>query len=748
MVGACVDITEHRQTEARARVGRDLALKLLDTVDLEITAQLCLEAAINISGFDSGVVYILDEKSGDFKAVYHCGISAYLEERYSVLKADSKSSRLLRKGLPFYVKAEEFTPPFDELLKPERFTFHATIPVLHQDRVIASLGVYSHTQDNLPDVVRDSLETIAADIGIFIDRIKSRQALQASEEKYRLVVENAREGIIVAQDGKIKFANRTTPEQLGYTPEELSSISFIDLVHPDDRRMVIERHLRRLKGEVFEDVCAFRVVRRDGRVAWVELQAVLIEWEGKDATLNFLTDITVRRQAEEKLNQRAALLDAAYDSIIAYDPEGKIIYANETACSLRGYTKEEMLAMNMRQLVPQEELPRLDERQKQLAEQGELSCEGVQVKKNGSVFLVDTHLRLVELAGHKLTIAAHRDITARKQMEKFLIANEARYRSLFEHNPVAVYSVDRQGRFTSANAAAMRLTGYSEEEALTLSMADVVAADYIDTMRAHFQDSLRGEPQSYESAINAKDGQRIDIYITSTPIVIDGGIVGTYGIAEDISGRKKAALDLKAALEHVEAALESTLNAIATMSELRDPYTAGHQKRVTQLALAIAGDLGLPADRVETLRVAGLLHDVGKVYVPAEILSKPGKLSELEFGLAKAHAEAGYDVVRTIVFPGPIAQIVRQHHERLDGSGYPQGLSGDQIMQEAKILAVADVVEAMMSHRPYRPALGMDIALEEISRNRGLLYDEQVTDACICLLREKGFKFQADSPFI
>jgi putative nucleotidyltransferase with HDIG domain len=162
---------------------------------------------------------------------------------------------------------------------------------------------------------------------------------------------------------------------------------------------------------------------------------------------------------------------------------------------------------------------------------------------------------------------------------------------------------------------------------------------------------------------------------------------------------------------------------------------------VSQLAVAIATEIGLEPNRVQDLAVAGLLHDVGKVHVPSEILSKPGKLTILELGLAKAHAEASYNIVRSIKFSGPIAHIVWQHHERIDGSGYPQGLVGDQIMLEAKILGVADVVEAMVSHRPYRPALGLDKALDEIVRNRSILYDAQAVDACLLLFNVKGFKF-------
>ena len=187
---------------------------------------------------------------------------------------------------------------------------------------------------------------------------------------------------------------------------------------------------------------------------------------------------------------------------------------------------------------------------------------------------------------------------------------------------------------------------------------------------------------------------------------------------------------------------EGIIHALSLTVESRDPYTARHQRRVTKLACAIAKEMSLPEWRIEAIRIAGLLHDVGKIAVPAEILSKPGKLSQYEFSIIKTHPEVGYEILKEIEFDWPVTQVILQHHERLDGSGYPAGLSGKDIILEARVLGVADVVEAMSSHRPYRPALGSDIALEEISKERDILYDPEVVDACLKLFTEKGFKFE------
>ena len=205
---------------------------------------------------------------------------------------------------------------------------------------------------------------------------------------------------------------------------------------------------------------------------------------------------------------------------------------------------------------------------------------------------------------------------------------------------------------------------------------------------------------------------------------------------------ERAQEELQQSFVKLQRTLEGTVNVLVSTVEMRDPYTAGHQRRVTQLACAIAKEMGLPEEQIEGLRMAGLIHDLGKITIPAEILSKPGQLSDIEWGLIKAHSQAGYDVLKTVDFPWPVAEIVLEHHKRLDGSGYPQELSGAGILMKARIMAVADVVEAMASHRPYRPARGLDKALEEISQNRGVLYDPEVVDVCLKLFTENGFKFE------
>lgn len=247
-----------------------------------------------------------------------------------------------------------------------------------------------------------------------------------------------------------------------------------------------------------------------------------------------------------------------------------------------------------------------------------------------------------------------------------------------------------------------------------------------------------GVPFTLELPMKTSKGNKKWVRVIGTPLYQKGEMVHIHGSVQDISL-------LKSSEEALNDSLIDTIQAMASTVEMRDPYTSGHQKRVAALSCAIAEAMGMDENRIEGLRLAALIHDLGKIHIPAEILSKPGKLSNVEFMLIQTHPQKAYDILKNIKFTWPIADIILQHHEKLDGSGYPQGLKSDHILLEAKIITVADVVEAISSHRPYRAALGIEVALDEIKRGKGSVYEVSVVDACLKLFDEKKFAFSTQS---
>lgn len=275
---------------------------------------------------------------------------------------------------------------------------------------------------------------------------------------------------------------------------------------------------------------------------------------------------------------------------------------------------------------------------------------------------------------------------------------------------------------------------YRDLEALNRSLEDRVSNRSVElereiSARIRMEKELRLVKQELEMRVSKRTEE-----LSRANQELYGKIMETH----------RSRTQLEHTLEKLAKALEGTIDAMSLTIEMRDLYTAGHQRRVASLAVAIAEEMRLPSDKVEGLRMAGIIHDIGKIAMPAEILTKPARLTKTEFQLIKEHPRVGFDILKKIEFPWPVAQIILQHHERLDGTGYPDGLNGDAILAEARILAVADVVEALSSHRPYRPGLGMEKALEEIRRGRGIRYDLEVVDACLRLFKERRFSFKKE----
>jgi len=314
------------------------------------------------------------------------------------------------------------------------------------------------------------------------------------------------------------------------------------------------------------------------------------------------------------------------------------------------------------------------------------------------------------------------------------------YAILVENAPDSIAIIqDKIVKF--ANKRQSEMSGYAVEELIGKSLLELVPSDFTSIIQEKFSHHEQGKDISeiFYVRLLCKDSTIKETEF-STKLIQYEGKSASIAIIRDIAERKQENEKIQQTIISLRKAVDTTVQVLVSAMESREPYMTGHQSRAANLACAIAAEMGLDQEKIEGIRMAGVIHDIGKLTVPVEVLAKPTKLSELGFSLVKEHARSGYEMLKNVGSPWPLAQIVHQHHERMNGSGYPRKLKGDEILMEARILAVADVVEAMASHRPYRSASTVNVALDEIEKNKGILYDSTVVDACLKLFREKGYQ--------
>lgn len=477
------------------------------------------------------------------------------------------------------------------------------------------------------------LDVIALRLGQVFLRFRAQESLKASQENYYSLLESSPQGIAVLQDGLLKYANSKLAKMAGVPLVELTERSFLEWVHPDDREVTIDRELRRLNHEEFESSLTLRIIDKAGNTRWVALEAAFTMWYDKPATLNFLTEITTLKEAEEAKrlsdDKYRLLADNTVDGIWLLDMDLKLTYCSPSAEKQSGFTIQEIMEMPLERYFTPESLQKV------------------------------TELFLLEM-------------------------------------PRVVADYDYDGN-ASLDLEFMKKDG---------------TAFWADCKFKIIRDKQR-KPQS------------------------------VLVMARDISERKQAETQVREGYIALQKTLTDAIDTMAKIVEIRDPYTAGHQRRVAKLAVAIAREMRWDAARIDNLKMASLVHDIGKIYVPSDILTKAGDLEDIEFELIKMHSQYGYNTIKGIDFPASVARAILQHHERIDGSGYPNRLKGEDILPEAKIIGVADVVEAMASQRPYRPARGIEKALEEITEKRGRLYDPDVVDSCLKVCKRPGFEFES-----
>jgi PAS domain S-box-containing protein/putative nucleotidyltransferase with HDIG domain len=434
----------------------------------------------------------------------------------------------------------------------------------------------------------------------------------------------------------------------------------------------------------------------------------------------------------------ADLVYSIPDASFMVDPSGRIVLTNPAAEKMLGYESQELRGKPIDVLIPDRFRAVHNGHCASYFSQPRNREMGVglrlyALRKDGVELPVEVSLSPTATESGTYVMGAIRDVTQ----------SEERYRTIFEQVAVGVVHSNLDGRVLDVNPRFCEISGYKRDEALALNVRALVHPDDIEHFIQARQNLVAGGTSAYErdARLTKKGGSELWAKITTA--LVRNGVgrpVHFISLIHDISDQKRAEQIERQHFARIERAMHSTINVIATMGEIRDPYTHAHEYRAGELAAAIATEMGVKPTDVEGLRVAGYLHDVGKISVPADILAKPTRLTQAEFDLIKAHPKTSHQILVEVDFPWPIAEIALQHHERLDGSGYPQGLRGDEILPEAKILSVADVVEAMASHRPYRAGLGIDIALAEVEKNRGRLYQPEVVGACLRLFRENGYQ--------
>jgi PAS domain S-box-containing protein/putative nucleotidyltransferase with HDIG domain len=583
------------------------------------------------------------------------------------------------------------------------------------------------------------------------ERTHVEKALQESERRYRGVFENTGTAMVMFEpDMTISMVNSEFESLTGYSKKEVEArMKWGEFLVPEDQdKMKAYEKEGVATRERASTALELRLLDRQRKTKDILLKISTIP--GTQQRIGSLIDMTDRKFAEKALRES----EERYRQLVTHVPAGiyevdfvnqKFVTVNDVMCEYTGYTREEFLSLGPFDILTEESKRHFIERMSRVFA-GETVPETVEYKirgKGDKEFWVILNAKYIYERGlpRGAAVVVH-DITKRKQAELALRQSEEKYRLLVDHANDGIF-IAQDERIKFPNPRTQDILGYSADELAEMPYRDLIHPDDRPILRQRRKMSSRGESASrtYALRVMTRSGEQIWAQISSVPITWEER-PAALNFVRDITLQKKAEEDLKKSLDKLRKVTGATIQAMAQTVEVRDPYTAGHQRRVSDLARAIATRMGLSPEQVDGIRMAGVVHDIGKISVPAEILSKPGILTDLEFSLIKTHPRVGYDILKEIEFPWDIAQIVLQHHERLDGTGYPHGLSSRNILLEAKILAVADVVEAMASHRPYRPALGIEKALQEISDKKGRLYDTGVVDTCLRLFEDHVFEFR------
>lgn len=459
---------------------------------------------------------------------------------------------------------------------------------------------------------------------------------------------------------------------------------------------------------------------------------------------------------EGRVRDVVELVSPAHDLVLHLSPAGLIRHSVSRHKAVFGYRAANLVGRHVREIVPESSYAPFNRGLEVVfggKPVGELEHE-IATAEGRTAWVRSALVPADRGERAEAAVCLMNDITSVKRGERRRRHSDRFLRDILETSSnITIVATDLDQNILYWNPGAERVFGYTAEEVVGKAKVSMLYdTRYTDTMTRVAEARRRAVEEKRGTTFDAveirKDGRPLWVKLTLTPRLDDDGrVIGILGIGKDITEHKTAETRLSQSIRSLRRAMNATIHAMALTVEKRDPYTAGHQHRVADLGRSIATEMRLSRDQIECTRMGGIIHDLGKVFVPAEILNRPGGLTETELAIIRNHSETGYEIVRYIDFPWNVSEVILNHHERLDGSGYPAGKVERHIGIEARIVAVADVVESMSSHRPYRPALGLDAALEEIQRYRGTRYDSTVVDCCVRLFREKGYRLKDLEPW-
>ena len=597
-------------------------------------------------------------------------------------------------------------------------------------------------------------------LGTHIDiteRKQAEQALRESEIKFRSITEQISELVFVADSsGIVTYVSPVIEKLSGYLPDEVIGHSFTEYLAEDEISKIVETFNDAIAHQLKNQVIEFKYRKKNGKFLDAEVHSQYYHANDFSGVIGVILDVTDRKLAENQIKKLGTIVEQSPAIVLITDRLGQIDYVNPAFTQITGYTFDEVKGKNPRFLQSGLTPKALYEQLWQTILSGNIwRGEFQNRKKNGGLYWERAVISGILKEGVISNfVAVKDDITQLKKNEQLLVEGKARVEAALASMSEAIFISDTTGKFTHFNDAFATFHKFRNKEECAKTFDEypkfldvyLITGELVPVENWVVPRALGGETGTgAEFRLLRKDtGETWFGSYNYAPIRNQEGlIVGSVVTGRDISESKAAEEKIKGYVKQLETAMQSTLQAVANVVEAHDPYTAGHERRVGIISADIAREMGWSEEKCHTLQLIGLVHDIGKMSIPAEILSKPGLLSRIEFELVKTHAENGYQILKDVDFPLPIAQIIREHHERMDGSGYPQGMKGEETLLESRILAVADVLESMASHRPYRPALGIEAALKEIESHRMQHFDPEVVDAMLRLFREKGYQLPA-----